>query len=420
MQVNKQIIIMLVLASLLFSALGAAFYFYKKNQQAIKSKNELVTVYIAKEDLKRNTLIQESDLAQTKIAKQYILNKPLLKNEIVGKYTREKIYKNEVFLKQKLNTKIQKDRAKILDFTKGSYNMGFKLFENPNYALVQGDLMNIISVYPKGLPDRKGKYEDFEVQYIAQNIKVLGFIRDGHTESLTIVKKKVKKVVKKKVIDEIIDVKADELILDIDPMVLIGLIKDYNKGNQLWMVKTKESILIDSLEKMSKDDQIKQMAELDATVDNKIIVGDKKVVVSKNGVIQKTVKTTPVKPKVYKYKWYSPKATTIKRSAVIDYSTSGEKDDEGSRKVKSVDIVIDSAKECKKIKDKLVVGVTNSFYIRDEATTKSKVKKLLVKNTVIPYKEDLKYWYLLCDGMYVSKNVVKPITYKDAVKRIGR
>ena len=67
MQINKQIIMILILASLLFSAIGAAFYFYKEKKEVLKDKNELVTIYIAKDDIKSNTLLDISHLAKTKI-----------------------------------------------------------------------------------------------------------------------------------------------------------------------------------------------------------------------------------------------------------------------------------------------------------------------------------------------------------------
>lgn len=257
MQMNKQIIMILILASLLFSAIGAAFYFYKENKEVLKNKNELVTIFIAKDDIKSNTLLDVSHLAKTKIAKQFILNKPLLKKEIIGKYTKDKIYKNEIFLKQNLNTKIEKSKAKILDYTSSSYNMQFDLFQNPNITLVQGDFINIISVYAKdGEKVKKGEYTDYNVQYVATNLKVLGFIRDGRTESETITKHKIKVIEKKKAIEKVVDVKADELILDIKSDVLLNLIKDYTTGNLLWMVKTKESILIEPINKMEDKELI--------------------------------------------------------------------------------------------------------------------------------------------------------------------
>ncbi len=101
MQINKQLIAIIILASLLFSAIGAALFFFKKNQQTQKAKSELVTIFIAKEDIQKDTLLTIENLAQTTIAKEYILNTPLTKEEIIGKYTNEKIYKHEIFLKQK-------------------------------------------------------------------------------------------------------------------------------------------------------------------------------------------------------------------------------------------------------------------------------------------------------------------------------
>lgn len=402
MQANKQIIIILILASLLFSALGAAFYFFKKNKEAQKSKNELVTIYIAKDDIPKGTLITVNQMAQTKIAKQFLLNKPLMKKEIIGKYTSEKIFKNEMFLKQKLTTKIEKERAKVLDFSSSSYNMQFSMFDNPNYTLVQGDFINIISVLPKGKPNNKGKYLDFDVQYVANNIKVLGFIKDGLNESSSITKEKIKKVVKKKVIEEIINVKAQELILDINPNVLISLIKDYNKGNQLWMVKTKESIQIKPLDEMTKEEVKEFKNEVVKPLSAKEKAKDKKRV---------------YKPKEYKYKWYKSKVNTITKSAVIDYSN--DKDDSKTKK-RSVEIKVDSQKICNSIKDKFIVGVKPRFHIRNEPTTRSSRKSILEKNTIIPYLEKLDTWYRTCDGQFVSSKVVKEISYTNALRKVGK
>lgn len=400
MQANKQIIIILILASLLFSALGAAFYFFKKNKQAQKSKNELVTIYIAKADIKKGTLITVDQMAQTKIAKQFLLNKPLMKKEIIGKYTSEKIFKNEMFLKQKLSTQIEKERAKVLDFTSSSYNMKFDMFDNPNYTLVQGDFINIISVLPKGKPDNKGKYSDFDVQYVANNIKVLGFIKDGVNESSSITKEKIKKVIKKKVVEEIVNVKANEMILDIDPNVLISLIKDYNKGNQLWMVKTKESIQIKPLDEMTKEETKEFKKEI------------KEPLLKENKKVKKVYK-----PKVYKYQWYKSKVNTITKSAVIDYTN-----DKGDSKTKkrSVEIKVDSQRICNSIKDKFIIGTSARFYIRNEPTTRSSKKSILEKNTIIPYVEKLDTWYRTCDGQFVSSKVANEISYSNAVKKAGK
>ena len=390
MQVNKQIIIILVLASLLFSALGAAFYFYKKNKEVLKSKNELVTIYVAIADIKPNTLIDASHLGKTKIAKQYILNKPLLKKEILGKYTNETIYKNEVFLKQKLNTKIEKAKAKILDFKNSSYNMKFELFQNPNISLLQGDFINIISVYPKkGQKVKNGEYTEYDVRYVASKVKVLGFLRDGRPESETITKHNVEVIEKKKLVKKTKEIKANELILDIEANVLLNLIKNYSIGNQLWMVKTKETIEINPIKEIILQDEIKPKA-----------------------IVKKVYK--PVK---YKYTWYKANKSTIQKSAVIDYSSDKNKE---KTKTKSVNVLVNKSDICTKIKDKLVVGIKDSFYIRDEASTKSQFKTLNKKNTIIPYVLELPLWFKTCDGLFVSKSVVKKISYSTALSKVGK
>lgn len=390
MQVNKQLITILVLASLLFSAIGAALYFFNKNKQVIKRSNELITVYIAKDDIKKNTLLQGKHLAQTKIAKQFILNKPLIQKEIIGKYTKENIYKHEIFLKQKLNTKIQKAKAKVLPFEKSSYNMKFGLFQNPNYSLLQGDIIKIISVFPKGKPNKKGKYLNFDVQYVAKNIKVLGFLRDGRTESDTITKQKVKKIVKKKLIEEIVDVKSDELVIDIEAKVLINLIKDYNKGNQLWMVKTK---------------WVEEVKEL--KVKNSLKLNEK----------TKKILNKKAKKRVFPYIWYIPKNKTIKKSAVIDYANDTKKE---KSKTKNVAIFIDAQKVCSQVKDKFIIGLIENFHIRSEPSTKSKDRWVLHKNVIVPYVKKIDDWYKTCDNKYIHKNVVKNISYEDAIKRVKR
>lgn len=393
MQVNKQIIIILILASLLFSAVGSAFYFYKKNKQAQQSKDELVTVFIAKENIKKGTLLTVKNLAKTKIARQYLLNKPLLKKEILGKYTNETIYQNEIFLKQKLTTKILKEKLKILDFTNSSYNFKFKNFENPNYTLIQGDFINIISVLPKGELNKKGKYTDFDTQYVANNIKVLGFIRDGYNESEVITKQKIKRVVKKKTVEEVIDVKADELILDMNPQVLLKLLTDYNKGNQLWMVKTKESIKVEEDKKELQVEPLKPVVK----------------------VVKKTVKKT-VPKRVFKYQMYQASNSFIRKNAIIDYSN----DKEGAKsKTKSVLIKVNSSKLCKTIKDKFVVGTSYRYNVRSDASLSSKTKKLYNKNTIFPYIKKHGAWYEICDGQFVNSSVVKEVSASFVQKKVG-
>uniref|UniRef100_UPI0040487AAF hypothetical protein n=1 Tax=Aliarcobacter sp. TaxID=2321116 RepID=UPI0040487AAF len=396
MQVNKQLIAIIILASLLFSAIGAALFYYKKNIQTQKKKSELVTIYIAKEDIPRDTLLTIEHLAQTKIAREFILNTPLLKDEIIGKYTNEKIYKHEVFLKQKLDTQVEVEEKILLDFEKSAYNMKFELFKNPNYSIKQGEYINIISVFPEGKSDNKGRFSDFDVQYVASNIKVLGFIRDGRQESQTITKHMIDKIENKKPVKKLIEIKADELIVDIDLEILLKLIENYNRGTQLWMVKTKipeQNIELTNTE--TKEEKQKTTEE----------------------PIEKTVEIKKFVPIKYKYRMFESKKTVMTKSAVIDYSSDKEKEKSITR---NVDIIIDSNKICSQINDKFILGISNSFYIRSSASKNSQRKEVLNKNIIIPFIEKQGDWYKTCDQRFIHESVVKEVDKNFIQNKLGK
>lgn len=90
MRFNKNIAIILVLVSLLLSALMFSFYLYNINKKTAEKNNKLVTVFIAKTDIEKNSILKEEDLSKRDIAKQFLLNTPLTKEEILGKITKEK------------------------------------------------------------------------------------------------------------------------------------------------------------------------------------------------------------------------------------------------------------------------------------------------------------------------------------------
>ncbi|MDD2894797.1 MAG: hypothetical protein PHG81_02140 [Aliarcobacter sp.] len=402
MQINKQLIAIIILASLLFSAIGAALFFFKKNQQTQKAKSELVTIFIAKEDIPRDTLLTIENLAQTTIAKEYILNTPLTKEEIIGKYTNEKIYKHEIFLKEKLDTQIAKEEKKILDFKKSSYNIKFEIFKNPNYALVQGEYINIISVYPKDGYDEKGRFNNFEVEYVANNLKVLGFIRNGRHESASITKQLVQKVVDKKTVEVIEEVKSDEVILDIDLDVLLKLTQNYNKGNQLWMVKIAYDETKENNQNQNNQEEMKN--EIKAAASN---TQSSTAIV--NPIVEQSIK--------YKYRLYSSNITVLTQSAAIDYANDVNKE---KSKIKNVEIAVDSNKICSQIKDKFIVGTTNSFFIRSSPSKDSLDKSLLYRNIIIPYIEKQEDWYKTCDGRYVHQSVVNEVDVSFIQSKLGK
>jgi hypothetical protein len=385
MKFDKQLAVILILVSLLLSAIGISFYFYNKNEEIKKENNQQVRIYVASENIKQNTLIEEKHLKEVTVAKQYVLTRPLIKQEIINKYAVENIYQNEHFLKEKLAVTplVKREISKILDYNYSSYNMAFKLFQNPNYSLKPNDIIKIISVYPTG--DNK----DYKVRYVAKNIRILGFLSDGREIEKAIYKKKIKRLEKKQEIEEVIDIKSDELILDIKENILLSLINDFNKGNQLWMVKSKIEKENDT-KKLSKDDK-KQLT---------------------NG----TKINKPLTPKkvYYPVKWYQPETTYETKTGTITYADNIEK---GASK--SVKIESEFQKECKKT-DKLLLVTSNTVYLRKAPSIRAKIKKRINKNYVLPYVSVSKInpnWFMICDESYVQKNDVREISF-DEYKRL--
>lgn len=389
MKFNKQLAIILVLLSMLLSAIAVSVYLYNQNKSVVENQNQLVRIFVAKNNIKKDTLITNDHLQETTIARQYVLTRPLLSKEIVNKYAKENIYKNEVFLKEKLSTKIEVKESKTLEYKYNSYNMSFKLFKNPNFSLEPNEIIKIISVYPKGL---KKDTNDYSVQYVAKNIRILGFLMNGRPTEKSIIKKKIKKLVKKQQVEEIIEVKADELLLDIKQDVLIKLINHYNRGQQLWMVKSK----IEEDEKVADKKEIKEEKKKVSDLFNK----------------KRHTKYTP-KRKNYPIKWYQPKTSTSTKTATISYAN-----DKKLEEVKKAKIISSFAKECSKT-DKLLLGVANNIYLRTHPSYRAKIHKKVYKNYVFAYGSISKInssWYMLCDGSYVNKKEVREFTYDEYKK----
>ena len=386
MKFDKQLAIILVLLSMLLSAIAVSVYFYNQNQQVEKDKNRMVTIFIAKQNIEKNSLITDEHVKQTSIARQYVLTRPLLKKEIIGKYAKEAIYQNEAFLKEKLVTNIEVKKSKTIDFKYNSYNMAYNMFKNPNYMLEPNDVIKIVSVTTD---------KDISVQYVIKNIRVLGFVSDGMPSEKSIFKKKIKRVEKKKTIEEIVNVRANELILDIQEKDMLSLIEDWNKGSQLWMVKSKieEEVKVDEKQKIEEKKK--------ETKDIKKLFNKEQI---------KPIKTYTAKKRSYPIKWYYPTVSTNKKTATIIYEDKPE-----MKKTKSVNIQSSFYTECSK-KDKLLIVKTDKAYLRSHPSIRAKINKKIYKNYVIAYVDTSKInsdWYMLCDESYIQKKDTNIISYEE-------
>lgn len=378
MKFNKQLIIILVLGALLMSALGAALYFYQMHEKTVKDSNKKVKVYIAKEKIPKNKQIEKSDIKEHFITKQEVLNRPLHLKEILGKFVKTDIYKNEIFIKEKISDKFPEDtHKKFIEFTQNSYNMSFKMFQNPDYTLQKGDFINIVT----SSQTVAAKIPKYKSKYVARNIKVLGFIENGQAVAKPINRKKVKKRIKKKEVEVVEDVKAHEVVLDIQDKIILDIAEDFQKHrNIFWMVKTKEKKPLPIVKKV------------------------KPIKVAK----KKTKKRT------YPYTWYVPNTITKATSATIAYADQPTQ----SPQVKNATLVYDYEKACKE-SSKLLIGLSRNVYLKNKPTLKTKTVKTIYRNYIMAYQEKVGSWYKLCDNKYVHQNEVKVISKKFALKKIN-
>lgn len=379
MKFNKQLVIILILGSLLMSALGAALYFYQMNQQTIEDSNKKVKVFIAKEKIERNKQIQKSDIKEHFVTKQEVLTRPLHLKEIVGKFSKIDIYKNEMFIKEKISDTLPEDTdKKFIEFKNNSYNMAFKLFQNPNYTLQKGDTINIITSYQS----TQSQLPDYTSQYVAKGIKVLGFIERGLPVAKPINRKKIKKTVKKKQIEVVEDVKADEIVLDIKDKTLLDIAHDFQKKKNLfWMVKTKS--------KMKKTAKVAKKS-------------------TPSSVKKKVVKRS------YPFKWYIPSRTSKAAQATIQYA-----DKPDAPLVKNATLVFDYEKACQE-KSQLLLGLSRNVYLKSRPSLKAKTVKKVYRNYILAYKEKVDSWYKLCDNNYVHQNEVRTISHEYVMQKMKK
>ncbi|QOG12538.1 hypothetical protein [Arcobacter sp. FWKO B] len=379
MKFNKQIAIILVLASFLLSAVGAAYYFYTQNTKTITKMNQKVKVFVVNKPVNSGYQFSKDDLKEHFITQQELITKPLSSGEIIGKYAKVDMFLNEMIIKEKITDTLEKKAQDPIksDYKNNSYNMAFRMFNNPNYTLQKGDIINIISTYPT----TADKLPQYSVQYVAKDVEVLGFILLGKPVAEVFNKIKVKKIENKKEVEKEEYVKADEIVIDIKSDILLNLINDFNRGSQLWMVKTKSNV--------EEKKQITQSNTQDT--------------------ISSTDQQDVQKTKNYPYRWYIPASSALKKVATIEYADSADKGLTQTAIIKS-----DFITQCKENRDDLIIVKVNSAYLRTQPTTRSQAILTVYKNYMIPYTDKIDSWYRTCDGLFIHENTVEEISPNQA------
>ncbi len=257
---DMKLVVITGLLFLLLVTLGGVYYLYQQNLTMQKKAHQAVSVVVAKRNIPQNKRIEREDLKVMQFQKSMIPFKVLMPNEIIGKYATVKIFLDEPIRSEKISKIITREQnASTAKKVKHDlYNIASKLFQNPNYMLKSGDLIDIVGVWKEA--------EKLVVKYIAVNTEIYGFLFRGVLEekALKSIEKKVKEKKSKKSVKTTIYQYADEVLLDTQADTVTAIIDAHNRGHQLWMVlsgdrnKTKTIESIKSRYMLEKKPQLKQ------------------------------------------------------------------------------------------------------------------------------------------------------------------
>jgi len=263
MKSRKTRIIMGILVGLVLFSSSTALLLYLKQNNKKKSSQESIEVFVAAKNLKIGDLLDAHAITKAKFPKSHVSFIPLRDSEIMHRYARVDIYKDEPIRTEKISaTKpveqkyerqhIRKNiplltalnsSSKINQITQDTISVSLSLFKN-NYTLLStDDYVDIVTAIPS---DTKKSNESFHTKFIALHVKIVGFL--SHT-----------KAVKTMIIynEKQQPVKADTIVLVMSPKEIKNFLAVYyktqqlnnnrvyntnNYGGQLWLIKTPKVI----------------------------------------------------------------------------------------------------------------------------------------------------------------------------------
>jgi len=227
---NGQNILIIALLALLLGSLGGVYYLNQKYDAVKKASLENIAVFVSDKNISTQQQITEADIKQINLPKAAISFRVLTKQEIVGKYAKAPIYRNEPLIEEKLSAKLQAVMDANLSAVNDKFNMRFHLFQNPNFNLKKGDRIDIIGVY------KEGGANDFQVEYAARNIKVLDFLKSGISQERPVYKTEN---AKDKNTPQYVF--AEELVMDMNSAEISKTLALMNKNNMIWMALSGEN-----------------------------------------------------------------------------------------------------------------------------------------------------------------------------------
>jgi Flp pilus assembly protein CpaB len=251
-----------ILSGLVLFASSVALLMYSKQNTLASQIAKNTEVYVARRDLQTGEYITANDIVKSSLPEELINFAPPKATQIVGKYVKEKLYKNEPIRPEKISSrkvsiKQQSQQTKVLKRQHSESNkhksiqqtdtLSFPVesFRNLDNSIEAGDYIDIVSALPKY--NKKGEIEDFVTKYIALHIEVLYYLRDKQKQKTLLT---LSQTAQK---EQTQGLKAKTLVLNMTPKNVTQLLRVYyktqklnekrvyntqNYGGQLWVIKT--------------------------------------------------------------------------------------------------------------------------------------------------------------------------------------
>lgn len=257
MKNRKTRIIMGIMVGLVLFSSSVALLLYLKQTKNKETTRNNIEVFVAAKNLKKGDLFDAGSIKKAKLPKSYVSFTPLTDSEIISRYARVNIYKDEPIRLEKISvskpvqeihqvakniiTKEQITINNIKQVTEDTLSVSLSVFKNKNTLLREGDYVDIASVIPSST-----KTDNFNTKYIALHVKIDNFVSNGKTLSTPISYNAKKQIIR-----------ADTIVLLMSPKNIKNFLAVYyktqalnanrvyntnNYGGQLWMIKTPKVI----------------------------------------------------------------------------------------------------------------------------------------------------------------------------------
>lgn len=255
MKNRKTRIAMGIMVGLVLFSSSVALLLYLKQSKHKEVSHNNIEVFVAAKNLKKGDLLNAASIKKAKLPKSYVSFTPLTDSEIISRYARVDIYKNEPIRQEKISARkpvetIKTAKAKtkqtkqivedkVQQMTKDTLSVSLSVFKNKNTLLQEGDYVDIASVIPS-------KSNNFNTKYIALHVKIHSLTSNGNV---------VKQIITYNAKNQVI--RADTIVLVMSPKEIKNFLALYyktqalnsnrvyntnNYGGQLWMIKTPKMI----------------------------------------------------------------------------------------------------------------------------------------------------------------------------------